>query len=348
MTKIVGIPTETKTNEARVALTPQDCKVLVEQGCTLHLQAGAGEKAGYPDALYEKIGVVIQSDATALYAGADIIVKVKEPQAGDLELLEERHTLFCYLHLAAEPALVEALKKIGLKAIAFETVVVEGQTPLLAPMSAIAGRLAVQIGTWQLHAPRGGRGVLVGGIQGHVAGRVTVVGAGVAGCEAATLAHGMGANVMVLDIQEEKLQSLQKALPGIQTKLSSPETLEEVLQETDLLVGAVYVMGQRAPQVITEKMIAGMPKGAVAVDISIDQGGCMETAKPCTHDAPVYEAHGILHSAITNLPAAAPHTASELLSKAITPYVAMLAKGEVSTVLEEAVNVDAGTLKLAL
>lgn len=346
MTKVIGIPTEIKLNEARVALVPEDCARLVRAGVTVLVQAGAGNFAGYADADYAAVGVTVVPTAAALYQQAEVIVKVKEPQAGDIALLEERHTLFGYLHLAAEPALTRTLQNIGLTAVAFETVVVEEQTPLLAPMSAIAGRLSVQIGTWYLHTPRGGRGVLLGGIQGVSAGQVLVIGAGVAGTEAAILAQRMGAKVTVADINEAKLQALAKQLPGINTVVSSEAALTTLLPTTDLLVGAVYVVGKKAPTVITKEMMALLPKGAVAMDIAIDQGGCFATSHACTHIDPMYEVEGVLHSAITNLPAAAPHTASAILSAAIAPYVQELAQDKWSQPLQEAVNVADGALKI--
>ena len=344
----IAVPTEIKPNEARIALTPEACKALVEAGHTVHIQAGAGEKAGWPDADYEAVGCVIEADAAALYGSAHIIIKVKEPLDGDLAHLTKDHTLFCYLHLASAPALVEKLKSIGCTAVAFETVVVDGKTPLLAPMSAIAGRLAVQIGTWHLHLPRGGRGVLLGGFIGQSAGRVTVVGAGISGTEAAVLAHNMGAKVRVLDINGERLQQLSGEYPDMEMIVSTPQALEEVLPETDLLVGSVYVVGRKAPTVVTRAQVQTMPKGAVVVDISIDQGGCIETSRPCTHDEPVYEEEGLLHSAITNMPAAAPHTASEALSHAILPYVQQLAEDDWSEELTGGINVQASQLKIAL
>lgn len=344
----IGIPTETKIAEKRVALTPEDCGYLVSKGIDVHIQSGAGVCAGYEDGEYQEVGCVVMEDAERLYGSADLIVKVKEPLEGDLKLLEKRHTLFCYLHLAAEPQLVETLKEIGLKAYAFETVVEDGATPLLAPMSAIAGRLSVQLGTRFLHASQGGRGTLLGGIQGKSSGNVTVVGAGVAGQEAARLAYGMGAHVTVLDINEGVLNAVKTEMPKADVQLSTSENLEKLLPETDVLVGAVYVVGRKAPHVVTSEQIQLMPKGSVVVDISIDQGGCIQTSKPCTHAEPTFERHGVIHSAITNLPAAAPRTASQILSEAILPYVEQLVGNRASKSLEKAVNVDNGELKIQL
>ena len=344
----IGIPTEVKIAEKRVALTPAACADVVRAGHTVYLQAGAGVGAGFADEDYTAVGVEIQPDAARLYGASEMIVKVKEPQEQEFGLLRPDHLLFCYLHLAAEPKLTEALKNIGLTAVAFETVELDGTTPLLAPMSAVAGRLAVQIGSWYLHAPRGGRGVLMGGIEGMAAGNVTVIGVGVAGREAAHLAWHMGARVTVLDINQSRLDEMAEKYPGMMCRVSTPDTITEVLQSTSLLVGAVYVIGKRAPVVVTEEQIKGMPRGSVAVDISIDQGGCLETSRPCTHEMPVYTQHGVIHSAITNLPGAVPLTSSEALSNAILPYVLKLGADTWDAPLKKGINVQQGDLKIAL
>ena len=344
----IGIPTEIKPAERRVAMTPEDCAGLVQAGHTVFIQKGAGERAGYSDEMYGKVGVKIAPTAEDLYNEGDLIVKVKEPLPGDIANLTPDHTLFCYLHLAAAPAVTEGLKDTGCTAVAFETVIVDGTTPLLAPMSAIAGRLAVQFGTYYLHAPRGGRGVLMGGIAGKQAGRVTVIGAGVSGKEAAVLASQMGAKVRLLDLNQERLDSITSEYPAIEGVISSKESIDALLPETDLLVGAVYVHGKRAPIVVSKAQMATMPKGAAALDISIDQGGCFETSRVTTHDEPSYVECDVIHSAIANMPAAAPHTASEVLSEAITPYVAKLANGEWTPELTEAINIKAGELLIDL
>ena len=344
----IGIPTEVKQHERRVALTPPAVAALVQAGHTVFVQAGAGVGAGFSDADYTAAGAQLAADAAALYDAAALIVKVKEPQPQEFGLLKAHHTLFGYLHLAAAPAVTAALEQAGCTAVAFETVVVDGKTPLLAPMSAIAGRLSIQIATWLLHAPRGGRGVLLGGIPGVGGGRVTVLGAGVAGREAATLAHHMGAQVTVLDLNPQRLDELAKALPGLQTEVSSPMAIAALLPQTDVLVGSVYVHGKRAPVVVTEAQVQTMPAGSVVVDISIDQGGCIATAQPCTHSAPSYVAHGVLHSCITNMPAAAPHTASVALAQAILPYVHQLAAGDWTPALQGGINVQSGRLKISL
>lgn len=344
----IAIPKEIKVAERRVALTPSACRELVAAGHDVTVQASAGTSAGFSDDAYIAVGCSIAADAAATYAAGDMIVKVKEPQADDLKHLRSNHLLFCYLHLAAEPALTQALKQIGLTAVAFETVTENGRTPLLAPMSAVAGRLAVQIGTWYLHAPRGGRGVLMGGIEGLSHGRVTVIGAGVAGTEAAHLAYQMGAHVRMFDINPQRLDALKAQYPNMETVLSTPEAISAALPETDLLVGAVYVVGKRAPHVVSAAQVATMPQGSVVIDISIDQGGCIETSRPCTHDNPIYTVDGVIHSAITNLPGAVPLTSSQALSAAILPYVEKLAAGEWNDGLRAGINVQGGELKIAV
>lgn len=344
----IGIPKEIKTAERRVALTPAACETLVKAGHTVSLETTAGVAAGFPDSVYTAVGVKIEPSAKALYAAAQMIVKVKEPQKADLENLRNDHLLFCYLHLAAEPDLTAALQKIGLTAVAFETVEENGRTPLLAPMSAVAGRLAVQIGTWYLHAPRGGRGVLMGGITGMTGGNVLVLGAGVAGREAAAAAYGMNADVTVLDINQARLDELKAQFPKMTVRQSSTEAINELLPKADLLVGSVYIIGKHAPRLVTEAQIKTMRPGSVVVDISIDQGGCIETSRPCTHEMPVYTVHGVIHSCITNMPGAVPVTSSQALSNAILPYVGQLAKGDWTPALMKGVNVKGGELKIAL
>ncbi|OGG99534.1 MAG: hypothetical protein A2600_08630 [Candidatus Lambdaproteobacteria bacterium RIFOXYD1_FULL_56_27] len=345
---ILGIPKETKTAERRVALIPQDCARLVAAGAKVLMEEGAGRSAGFKDALYLQSGVSLVPGPEPLFAQAELIVKVKEPQAQELERLEKRHLLFCYLHLGGNPNLTQALLDKGLTAYGFETVGQAGQTPLLAPMSAIAGRLAVQLGARFLMAAQGGRGTLLGGTLDHPGGEVLVLGAGIAGTEAAALAWGMGARVQVLDLRPEALDRLVARLPGVAVEVAGPGLLERFLPQTDLLVGAVYLKGRKAPRVVSTQQMGLMPKGAVAVDISIDQGGCFETSRPCTHESPTYLEQGVIHSAITNLPAAVPHTASVALSKAITPFVLQLLQGKRDLELQAGLNLEAGQLRIEL
>ena len=322
MALIIGVPTEIKTGERRIALVPHDCARLIALGHTIHIQSGAGLGAGFTDDEYVAAGCSIQPDAASLYGAAQKIIKVKEPLDGDLALLTPRHSLFCYLHLAGNPGLEDKLNAIGCGYEAFETVIDQnGGTPLLAPMSAVAGRLSVQLGTHYLHTHQGGRGVLLGGTSfAGGAGVVTVIGAGIAGTEAALLAAGMGAQVNVLDLSFNKLTKF-KGNSNVSCYESTPAQLEELLPQTDLLIGAVYVVGQKAPTVVNAEQMKLLPKGAVTVDIAIDQGGCFETSRPTTHMEPTFELDGIIHCGITNLPAAAPRTASEMLSKVISQNI---------------------------
>lgn len=344
----VGVPKEIKQAEKRVALIPSDCAKLIKDNVEVFIESTAGEGAGFLDADYEAVGCKIVSDAETLYKSAELVVKVKEPLEGDLEHLTSKHLLFCYLHLASGPKLTKELLDKKIKSVAFETVVVDGKTPLLAPMSAIAGRLATQIGTWYLHASRKGNGTLLGGIHGLPRGHVVIIGAGVAGTEAARLAYGMGAEVTVLDINQERLDELKSELPKLNVEISTDESILKYAKIADILVGSVYVVGRKAPIVVTKEHINSMKKGSVVVDISIDQGGCVETSKPCTHDEPVYDVDGVTHSAITNLPAAAPKTASEILSMNICDYVYKLAKDDWDDVLVQAINTEEGLLKVEL
>ena len=335
----IGIPKEIKVAESRVALTPDDCKILIDDGNRVFIQNGAGVLAGFSNEEYQSRGVVLIPRADELFGKCELIVKVKEPQAEEISRFQAHHILFCYLHLASDSGLVDSLQKTGLTAIAFETVKVEDTTPLLAPMSAIAGRLSVQIGTRLLHVENGGSGVLLGGINQKREGNVTVIGAGIAGMNAVALADGMGAHVHLLDIDGKRLKQGQADYPGISTRLSSLDTLEELLPETDLLIGAVYVRGKKAPRVVTADQIQMMKKGSVVVDIAIDQGGCIETARPCTHYKPVYVRYGVIHSAINNLPAAVPRTASKALSSAIIPFAKQIASGAWTDSLRAGINI---------
>ncbi len=344
----IGIPKETKTGEARVALTPEDCKFLVQAGQQLYLESNAGLLSGFLNEDYEKSGVNIVADATALYGSAQLIVKVKEPQQGDLALLTAGHHLFCYLHLAGGPDLTLQMQALKLTATAFETVRIGNSTPLLAPMSAIAGRLSVLWGSNFLHSSKGGKGVLLGGTNHHNQGEVLVFGGGVAGREAAGLASSMGAKVTLLDVNPLVLDSITDLLPEVHTEISEANIIAKLLPNMDLVVGAVYQIGKKAPSVLSEAQIELLSKGSVVVDIAIDQGGCFATSKPCTQSEPYFSHKGIIHSAVTNMPAAVPRSASIALSKAICPYVLELAQGNISPELQGGLNLKAGELVIDL
>lgn len=322
----IGIPKEIKPLEGRVALVPEATGELVRRGHEVYLQAGAGDPSGYPDSAYSAHGVRILSDAAALYGQAALIVKVKEPIAAEYELLRSEHVLFSYLHLAAAPELARVLMRKGLTAVAFETVDVRGHLPLLAPMSEIAGRLAVQIGAHLLHRPMGGRGLLLGGLPGAERGRVVVLGAGEAGGAAVAASAAIGAQVTVFARSRDSLARMQALGPNVTALHSYHGAIAEAVCEADLLVGAVLITGARAPHLVTREMVKTMRPGSVIVDISIDQGGCIETIRPTDYRNPTYTEEGVIHFGVTNMPGAVPRTSTQALSGAIVPYVARLAE----------------------
>ncbi len=348
MTMDIGIPKEIKDHEGRVALLPDACEQLINAGHRVFIQAGAGQLSGYPDEDYLRVGVVVIPDAAGLYAAAKLVVKVKEPVPDEFQYLRADHTLFCYLHLAAEPELTAFLCECGLTAVAFETVVTDQeQLPLLAPMSAIAGRVAVQVGTHLLHLPSGGHGVLLGGIGTTEPGRVVILGAGVAGSHAATLAAAIGADVTVFDKLPERLQVISGNAPNIRGELSEPDAVAASVAEADLVVGAVLIPGARAPKVVTAEMVKAMRAGSVIADVSVDQGGCIETTRPTSYRAPTYTVDEVIHFTVTNMPGAVPRTASQALSLAVCPYVLRLAGPEGITgdsALSRGINISNGTI----
>ena len=341
---VIGVPREVRDFEGRIALTPEAVATLVSAGSRVLIEQDAGVLSGFSNEQYQQAGAEIVPDAAALYGGATLIVKVKEPQRSELPLLRKDHLLFCYLHLAADLALMESLRAIGLTAIAFETVEVDGLLPLLTPMSVIAGKLSVQIGTRLLHQPEQGKGVLLGGLEGVDPGHVVVLGGGVAGEAAISVAAGLGARVTVLERSEVRIEQLEAKCPGIRGVLSTPEQIAQQVATADLLVGAVLVRGDRAPKLVTEVMIQSMEPGSVVVDISVDQGGCIETIHPTTYQAPTYSVDGVTHFAVTNMPGAVPRTASQALSAEILPWVSILsgAAWQKDATLLNGINVEGG------
>ena len=333
----VGVPTEIKTDEYRVALTPSGVRELVDHGHEVVVQKGAGEGSAIADADYEAQGARILPDAQAVFGEADMIVKVKEPQAPEVAMLEARHTLFTYLHLAPDPELTRGLVESGATCIAYETVEdTRGRLPLLAPMSEIAGKIATQAGAFMLEKPLGGRGLLLGGVPGVAAGKVMVIGGGVVGQNAAEIAIGMGAETYVYDRSIDRLRELEYILNGrCSTCFASTLEVEARLPDMDLVIGAVLVHGAKAPRVITREQLGIMKKNAVLVDVSIDQGGCFETSRPTTHSDPVYEVDGITHYCVANMPGAVPITSTWALTNATMPYVVRLADHGVHGALNE-------------
>ena len=315
----VGVPAETKEGEHRVALTPDGVRELSAHGHEVLVEAGAGDDSSLPDADYAAAGakVVTADDAWA----ADLVVKVKEPQPAELTRLRPDLILFTYLHLAANPSLVDALLAAGTTALAYETVQLpDGGLPLLAPMSEVAGRMATQIGAHYLERDWGGRGVLLGGAPGVRPARVVVLGAGNVGWNAAWIAQGMEAEVWLLDKNLDRLRFVDQIHKGrIPTLASNRGAVERAVPDADLVIGAVLVPGGRAPTVVTEDVVRAMRQGAVIVDVAVDQGGCIETTRETTHVEPVYEAHGVTHYAVGNVPGAVPHTSTYALTNATLP-----------------------------
>ena len=323
----VGVPKEIKPGEGRVALTPHACHTLVHQGVAVTVQSGAGAASGYADAQYGEAGASVADSAAAVWAEADLVVKVKEPQRDELGSLRPGQQLFCFLHLAADPELAEALVASGATCIGFETVTDPGggALPLLAPMSTIAGRLAGQLAPNLLHHQQGGRGLLLGGIPGAPRGSAVVLGAGSAGMAAARSLADTGAAVTVFDLDWGRLEEAAALGPAVTALYSGPRIIGEAAAEADVVVGAVLVAGRRAPLLVDEATVAAMPPGAVLIDISVDQGGCVATTRPTSWKEPTYTAHGVVHFAVTNMPGAVPRTASQVLAARLTPYVAALA-----------------------
>lgn len=344
----IGIPRELKPLEGRVGLVPDACGELVRAGHQVFLEAGAGEASGFPDEHYTAQGVTILPDADALYGEGELIVKVKEPVGPELNRLQSHHLLFSFLHLAAERPLMERLLQIGLTAVAFETVEERGNLPLLAPMSDIAGRLSIQVGTHLLHRPQGGKGIMLGGLPAADRGKIVIFGAGNAGGNAARLAAAGGSWVTVFDKKPEKLREIRDLGNNVTALYPYREQVEQEVRQADLLVGAVLLPGAKAPHVVSADQIASMSAGSVVVDIAVDQGGCIETTRPTTYENPTYQAHDVTHFCVTNMPGAVPRTASQALSASLIPYVLKLAGGRWrdDPALLKGVNVAAGKVVL--
>ena len=343
----IGVPKETKALEGRVALVPAAAGDLVRRGHEVWIERGAGVLSGFADADYERLGARIAPDAGALYERGELIVKVKEPVEGDLALLRAHHLLFCYLHLAPDPVLTRRLLQIGLTGIAFETVETDGgELPLLAPMSTIAGRIAVQVGTTHLHQPLGGKGVLLGGLPSTPRGRVVVFGAGQAGGAAVTAAAAGGANVVVFETRQDRREAMMRVGQNVTTLHPYEDVVAREVASADLVVGAVLVTGAVAPQVLSRDQVRAMEDGSVLVDIAIDQGGCFETSRPTSWAAPTYVEEGVTHFCVTNMPGAVPRTSSQAICAAILPWVDRLASGgwREHPALRRGLNVEGGRL----
>lgn len=341
----IGIPREIKTLEGRVALVPAAAAELVAAGHQVFIESTAGNISGHSDDDYRAVGINVVPDAASLYKAAQLIVKVKEPQESEVRLMRKDQLLFSYLHLAAEPKLLKLLQDVGLTAIAFETVEeAGGRLPLLAPMSDIAGRIAVQVGTHLLHRPQGGKGILLGGLPAAERGRVVILGGGVAGGNSAAVAASLGAEVVVFDRSREKLVAMRQLGHNVTALYPYSDAIRREVLRADLVIGAVLLIGERAPHLVDAQTVRQMEKGSVIIDISIDQGGCIETIRPTTYADPTYEWEGVVHFGVTNMPGAVPKTASQALSASLLPYVLALASPdwEQNAPLRAGVNVRNG------
>jgi alanine dehydrogenase len=344
---IIGVPKEVKDHEARVGLLPSGAKALIEAGHRVLAQTGAGLGSSLTDEEYREAGAEIVGTAEALWAGSDLVVKVKEPQPSEYPFLRPRLTLFTYLHLAPLPDLTEALVKAKVNAVAYETIrEADNSLPLLTPMSEVAGRMAVQVGAQYLEAPNGGRGILLGGVPGVAPANVVILGGGVVGHNSAKMAVGLGAHVTIIDRNLNRLRELDDIYSSqVVTLASNIYTIRESLRHADLVIGAVLIPGASAPRLVRREMLPMMKKGAVMVDVAIDQGGCFETSHATTHTDPVYFVDGVLHYCVSNMPAAVPHTSTFALNNATFPYLMELANRGIkgaSDALREGVNTYEG------
>jgi alanine dehydrogenase len=337
---IVGVPKEVKDNEARVGVTPMGVKALAEAGHTVLAESGAGAQSGFDDAEYRHAGAEIVSQAAAVWGRAEIVVKVKEPVEMEYGFFREGVTLFTFLHLAPMRALTDKLLESKVIGIAYETVRDRtGGLPLLIPMSEVAGRMSVQVGAAYLEKERGGRGILLGGVPGVAPANVTIIGGGIVGTNAARIALGFGAKVTMVDVNLNRLRELDDHFGGrLYTLASNSHNLEQATQEADLVIGAVLIPGSTAPRIVTRAMVAAMKKGAVIVDVAIDQGGCVETGHPTSHSNPSFVVDGVVHYCVTNMPGAVPHTSTLALTNSTIPYLLRLA----GLGVREALQQDAG------
>jgi len=340
----IGVPTEIKANEYRVGLTPESVSELVHRGHEVYLESGAGAGIQATDAAYEAVGAGVLPRASDIFACAQLIVKVKEPQACECEMLRRDQVLFTYLHLAANVQLTQALMRSGVTAIAYETVsAADGSLPLLAPMSEVAGRLSIQAGAQALEREHGGAGILLGGVAGVAPANVVIIGGGVVGSNAIQMALGMHARVTVLDKSVSRLRELETTFGGqLNTIYATRQALEDYVTTADLVVGAVLVPGATAPKLVSAEMVKRMKPGAALVDVAIDQGGCFETSRPTTHAQPTFVVDEVVHYCVANMPGAVPRTSTYALNNATLPYVARLAEQGCPQALLEDQHLRAG------
>jgi len=348
----IGIPKEIKVAEGRVALTPNSCAELIVKGHSIYIERQAGCLSGFDDEQYRQAGVTVCPTSKALYDISELVIKVKEPLEGDLKYLTSKHIVFCFLHLAANVELADKLSEIGLTAVGFESVRENSQLPILKPMSQIAGKLSIQVGATLLHQYQGGCGLLLGGLHhnGVDKGQVLVLGAGSAGKQAALLARNMGANVYVYDKSLDALTSVAQIDPSINIINTQSECLS-LIGTTNLLVGALLVPGKKAPHFINRSHLKLMMDGSVIIDISVDQGGCVETTRPTTYDEPTFVEEGVIHFCVANMPGAVPRTATQALSAVLPTYIHRLTQkgwSEKDAVMKSAINVKAGKVLINL
>jgi alanine dehydrogenase len=340
----IGVPREIKNNENRVGLVPSSVRELTQHGHAVLVEAGAGAGIGAGDDAYQRAGASIVATADEVFQGADLIVKVKEPQPVEIQRLTERHTLFTYLHLAPDPDQAKGLMQSGCTAIAYETVTDRhGRLPLLAPMSEVAGRMAVQVGAHCLEKRQGGAGILLGGVPGVAPANVVVLGGGVSGANAVRMAIGLEARVAVVERSLQRLDELNQQFGAkLATVYSTRDAVEQLVEAADLVIGAVLVPGAAAPKLVSRALVARMRPGSVLVDIAIDQGGCFETSRPTTHADPTYEVDGVVHYCVANMPGAVPRTSTLALNHATLTFVLALADKGVRRALEEDPHLMAG------
>lgn len=324
---IIGVPKEIKISENRVGMTEAGVRQMVKEGHTVYVEKDAGIGSGISNETYEKAGAKILDTKKEVYAKADMIVKVKEPLPDEYELLKENQILYTYLHLAAEPKLTKVLCERKVKSVAYETIQLEnGSLPLLTPMSEVAGRMASQIGAFYLQKDHGGKGILMGGVTGVKPAKVTIIGGGVVGTNAAKMAVGLGASVTVLDVNAARLEYLDDIFQGrLQTLYSNAKNIEESVKDSDLLIGGVLITGHKAPTLVSKEMVSSMAKGSVVVDVAVDQGGCIETCRPTSHTNPTYEVDGVIHYCVPNMPGVVPRTSTYALTNVTLKYGSMIA-----------------------
>ncbi len=323
---IIGVPKEIKNNENRVAVTPAGVSEFVKHGHTVYVQSTAGNGSGFSDEEYKNAGAQILPTIEEVYSIAEMIVKVKEPIEQEYSLIKENQLLFTYFHFASYEPLTHAMIKSNAVCLAYETVERDRSLPLLVPMSEVAGRMSIQEGAKYLEKPMGGRGVLLGGVPGVKPANVIVLGGGIVGTQAAKMAAGLGANVTIMDVNLNRLRQLDDIMPpNVNTQYSNEYNIREAIKTADLVIGGVLIPGAKAPKLITRDMLPTMRKGAVIVDVAIDQGGCFETSKPTTHAEPVYEVDGVMHYCVANMPGAVPYTSTLALTNATLPYAIQLA-----------------------